>query len=1779
MDDIVLEDLIKNNKYSSTNIYQPPVKKKAGKSPAGSPRKTFDPIVVKVEESTSAPATNLPSTTSHSLLIENNCQRELKQENQILSRIAELRRQGLWSSSRLPLCVEPPRSKAHWDFLLEEMKWMATDFRNERNIKKTFARKIASAIAKQKRDAEMDVERAEQKAVKEGKRIAGAIAKMVDEFWRNVDKVVEYRAQEIIKSRKRKAQAQHLEFIVGEATKLSSLVQEGLTADRASKTPSVASKDDLDDGEFDVSDTGSDDESTIAKEEKAMKDEDVTNEIKSLEKEADQDFDDLFASLPPEYLESLGIKLPPSGPSTSKPGTSRADDDEASKDAESGPSTPKRRKTSTSSSAEKASKENKEETMEVDEATQNSAATGTSGSPDKDESQAPLPNSEGNGDGRGVLENVNYDKLNSKDKDDRKKELDNIAEEALKFQPKGYTLDTTQVKTQVPFLIRGTLREYQMVGLDWLVTLYENNLNGILADEMGLGKTIQTIALLAHLACSERIWGPHLIVVPTSVILNWEMELKKWCPALKILTYFGGLKERQEKRKGWNRPHAFHVCITSYKTVTTDIRSFKMKAWQYLILDEAQNIKNWKSQRWQALLNVRARRRLLLTGTPLQNSLMELWSLLHFLMPAVFGSHDDFKDWFSNPLTGMMDGSVEYSQTLVLRPFILRRLKREVEKQLPEKTEKVIKCPLSKRQRYLYDDFMSRRSTKENLKTGNMVSVLNIVMQLRKCCNHPNLFEPRPVVAPFILQPRQVVYPAMVMNLCKEEDETDETKKLIPEGLMIARRYTGWAPNTPYRRSAPLIEELEQWHENAKPPKVDGFRFQRPALDKDRKQQPSTSQAPAVVDISSAELERAGFGENEMFLVVKEGDDLESLLSNSEGAPVPMRVRVENGRVVLDNTAEVQTPTGKTRLCQEVTGQNGEKTLREVSGGVGTSKATLEQQAPQKVADPHVDGVPAAALLGNLNTTPPVGASPSSQRASGAAPSTSQAPPSSISSQSYPQIVTYKSLMQQQKQLQLTAHPSLRSQIMKHDNQPANPATPQKGGFHDRMTNGGTRDNIHNADYLFSPPLKRRKRSVSPLVKGEYSEYVPDYVLKNLSDERRKRLEIVQDRFQTIGQTTPVIPNQLLDVLQREFCLVKRSDPDKFVRNIFAAKQKEEVGEKLAENAEWIAKRFTLFINAAECDAPKLQATSGGRKAFFKSADSELELASRKTLEMEQPLTDAVLLARKLQFPELRLIEYDCGKLQVMSSLLRELYLYKHRCLIFTQMSRMLDVLQAFLSYHGYQYFRLDGTTGVEQRQAMMERFNADSKIFCFIMSTRAGGIGVNLTGADTVIFYDSDWNYTMDAQAQDRCHRIGQTRNVTIYRLISEKTIEENILKKAMQKRKLGEVAIDEAGFTPEFFKKTDNIRDLFAGEEAVADIVAPVEAPRDQKELEKAMASLEDEQDVAAAKIATAEAGADKAEFDEAAKAAPVSLLGSIDEAADEKYIELINQLKPIERYAINCLEAEYKPEFEEDLRETEALIDQQKEEWVRSHEKAIEDIESADGEKPDNIEDDLYIGGTLLDEVRNKSSSLKKPPNSSASQKPLRVSSRRALLDSLSATKPSPPQKSEKSAPKVSITPKSKPPTPVNVTSSTPKSEFKKPTLTPNLSQKKPPKDASGASKGSPIVTPPRSSFGRQIKASSRLKETSPPRGLAGLVARLHRSTSGSTSSATSPTTMPTSGTLKLPTTPSNVIVQSPRRSVTFANPPTSAVKKIDKEESEKPKGRGRPPKKSNSLRRST
>lgn len=336
-----------------------------------------------------------------------------------------------------------------------------------------------------------------------------------------------------------------------------------------------------------------------------------------------------------------------------------------------------------------------------------------------------------------------------------------------------------------------------------------------------------TISMLAHLACEKGIWGPHLIVVPTSVMLNWEMEFKKWCPAFKILTYFGTQKERKLKRQGWSKTNSFHVCITSYKVVVQDQQAFRRKKWKYFILDEAHNIKNFRSQRWQVLLNFNSKRRLLLTGTPLQNSLMELWSLMHFLMPHMFQSHKEFKDWFSNPVTGMIEGTETLNEDLisrlhaVLRPFLLRRMKKDVEKQLPGKYSHVVTCQLSKRQRFLYEEFMSNAMTQETLKSGNFLGIINVLMQLRKVCNHPDLFEARPIISPFDVESIEFYTSSAVCRALEEDPFTSVSLKFFNLDLASAELDTGHLQairTNEIRATKPKIIELGLPPSSSTPP-------------------------------------------------------------------------------------------------------------------------------------------------------------------------------------------------------------------------------------------------------------------------------------------------------------------------------------------------------------------------------------------------------------------------------------------------------------------------------------------------------------------------------------------------------------------------------------------------------------------------------------------------------------------------------------------------------------------------------------------------------------------------------------------------------------------------------------------------------------------------------------------------------------------------------------------------------------------------------------------------
>ena len=804
--------------------------------------------------------------------------------------------------------------------------------------------------------------------------------------------------------------------------------------------------------------------------------------------------------------------------------------------------------------------------------------------------------------------------------------------------PISVDLDKKHIPVQeIPHLLRGTLREYQMEGFYWLADRYNHNANGILADEMGLGKTIQTITLLAHLAVKHHVWGPHLVVVPTSVILNWEMEFKKFLPGFKILPYYGNQEERKQKRKGWLDDDRWNVVITSYQLIVSDQNSFKRRFWQYLILDEAHNIKNFRSQRWQTLLTFRSRARLLLTGTPLQNNLEELWSLLFFLVgpdkAEEFLGRQEFSQLFKKPADQILENDQQHLdaegreqvQKLhhVLRPRLLRRLKADVEKQMPGKYEHVVYCKLSKRQRYLYDGFLSRSQTRETLARGNYLSIINCLMQLRKVCNHPDLFETRPIVTSFAM-PRSAVADFEIKD------------------LLVRRRL-----------------------------------------------------------LSEDPLERVSL-------------DTVDLLPGANG-PVSALDTIQKSRLGA--------------LYR----------IREISHYLASSQQIINNM--------YYDG----------STT--------------------------RSSLAYMENVSRITVLDNIKHAAYLT--SLKSQ--------------RRPLYSDNLTRRLTVE----LKSLPDPPLPRRRPGLSEWL-TRLSPVMQD-IVKTLS----VRSELMREHVTKFSCVTPAV-----------------------------------VVPDLYETT--LSKPVVQTLRRSQYDYPE--------DAFH---ESRVRLS--------------------IAFPDKRLLQFDCGKLQRLDTLLRKLQSGGHRALIFTQMTKVLDILEQFLNIHGHRYLRLDGSTKLEQRQILTERFNSDTSILAFILSSRSGGLGINLTGADTVIFYDLDWNPAMDKQCQDRCHRIGQTRDVHIYRFVSEHTIEANILRKSNQKRLLDDVIIQEGDFTTEYLNKSTAasrvIDDPAFEEENAAHAEASAAFDRvlgigntSGEDPSKIFEQAEDREDVAAARIAEKEiVHADEADFAE--------------------------------------------------------------------------------------------------------------------------------------------------------------------------------------------------------------------------------------------------------------------------------------------------------------------------
>ncbi|NWI17988.1 INO80 ATPase, partial [Crypturellus soui] len=783
-----------------------------------------------------------------------------------------------------------------------------------------------------------------------------------------------------------------------------------------------------------------------------------------------------------------------------------------------------------------------------------------------------------------------------------------------------------------PTIFNGKLKGYQLKGMNWLANLYEQGINGILADEMGLGKTVQSIALLAHLAERENIWGPFLIISPASTLNNWHQEFARFVPKFKVLPYWGNPHDRKVIRKFWSQKTLytqdapFHVVITSYQLVVQDVKYFQRVKWQYMVLDEAQALKSSSSVRWKILLQFQCRNRLLLTGTPIQNTMAELWALLHFIMPTLFDSHEEFNEWFSKDIESHAENksAIDENQLsrlhMILKPFMLRRIKKDVENELSDKIEILMYCQQTSRQKLLYQALKNKISIDDLLQSSmgttqqaqtTTSSLMNLVMQFRKVCNHPELFERQETWSPFhiSLKPYQI-------------------SKFI------------------YRHG--LIRVLL----------VFVFRWLRVLL------------SPFAPDhIQQSLFHRKGNNEESCF----------SFLRFIDMSPAEMASFMHQGHLArwlalfLSLKASYRLHHLRSWVDTEGENQQGTRYLR-------NKDFLLDVNLPLSFPNLH-----SCTSLQNFVFS------------------------------SYCKAVT---------------------------------------GHSDHV--------IH------------RRRSATSCVRCCQVTELPSFLCI-----ASPRVTAVPLEFYCNDRSAEYERRALKEggSLEAKQCVLHGAP-------------------ELA--ADWVKQSSRFF---PECPGGLLGITPQNGWSFIRIPDKESLIT-------------------------------DSGKLYALDLLLTRLKSQGHRVLIYSQMTRMIDLLEEYMVYRKHTYMRLDGSSKISERRDMVADFQNRNDIFVFLLSTRAGGLGINLTAADTVIFYDSDWNPTVDQQAMDRAHRLGQTKQVTVYRLICKGTIEERILQRAKEKSEIQRMVISGGNFKPDTLKPKEVVSLLLDDEELEKKLRQRQEEKRQQEE-----------------------------------------------------------------------------------------------------------------------------------------------------------------------------------------------------------------------------------------------------------------------------------------------------------------------------------------------------------
>nr|XP_020488619.1 E1A-binding protein p400 isoform X4 [Labrus bergylta] len=1316
---------------------------------------------------------------------------QAKLESQVHQRISELRKEGQWSASRLPKLVEASRPKSHWDYLLEEMQWMAADFAQERRWKVAAAKKLVRTCARHHQEQKKSEERSKREREIHHRHIASTIAREVEFFWSNIEQVVEIKLQfEFYEKRLKALGLQKASAKVpGQSTVMKGDKEEvGTSAKKRKSTSSFVDED------------VPDEESTIEEQEVMEGEADHKAELVDLAKDAEMTLDALKKQYAGAYADSFEWPQP-------SPHSEEEDMEESEECPASSPP----------------------EAVKIDSLLSVDQYRGA-------------------------------DKSTSSDSDGKPaRDIAEVAATTELILPKGSFRTTSSTRSPAPILLHGSLREYQQIGVDWLVNLNKKHLNGILADETGLGKTVQTVAYMAHLAGQEGIWGPHLIVVRTCKLLNWEVEFKRWCPGLKILLYLGNRRERRFKRKWWGEANSFHVCLTSYKLLMKDQSHFLRRRWRHMVLDEVQLLKNMTEKHWETVFALKSEQRILLINTPLQNTLKELWTMIHFLLPGITRPYSDF------PVKAGTDQNQDYCHKLVIRlhrmiqPFILRRSKRDVEKQLPKKYEHILKCRLSSRQKSLYEDILTQPGSQEALKTGHFVSVLQVLMQLQRVCNHPELVVRRENNSSYFGSSLQYNIPSQVLGALQKESskiasmsifdlinnenrltryQTEEAvPKLKVTQQLIEEIYTG--PDPPPRPKPCPIKPMRLFQPVQYGTKPEG---RLATITSTAGQRPPTSSPATSTSASTTNQAAQARGKSPVTsattTATSQGGDVVKIAQLANMAGTQNRISQQETPVTLQFQGNKFT-LSPSQLRQLTTGQPLQ--IQGTLGNILQIMSTPGQQLIRPQGSMVMQAMPQAVPASNASATPgtPHPALSAGQQALGVSTNATSAP------------------------TKLTTATNAGSQESSEEK---------------------TQQLKERLGRLFEANERRCSRRVlygSDLLQACTLSSEPGHSALTAGGWRWVGIESCLRAKRTCMTSTSTLQSTLLSVEDR------------------------------LEAANNITKRLVCVVPRAVAPPPQLYAANPPvpYRLDQKSFQRRLQEASAPLGADIHQFTSRSLI----HFPDLQLMQMDSGKLEALAILLQKLRSESRRVLIFTQMVKMLDILEAFLDHRQLTYVRVDESFTPDERQENIKRFNRNRRVFCSILTNRCCSAVGTMFDADTIIFYDTDLNPSMDARTQEWCEKIGRSKDIHIYRLESGNSIEEKLLKNGT-KDLIREVAAQGTDYTLAFLTQR-TIQDLFeveagSGEKVEEFVVLHQEpssseaiSPRVARPYIQALHSInldapaeEEEQQQVEEELEGKELTEEDQESESVAKGEP---------AHKEELNAVMEQLTPIEKYALHYLE----------------------------------------------------------------------------------------------------------------------------------------------------------------------------------------------------------------------------------------------------------------------------------